>query len=398
LAFLLAAAQGDEPVVITWKKHVLSEQFTCEGAHAADFNKDGAMDVAAGPWWYEGPDYVKKHEVYPVQVYKKDNDYSNNFFTFTYDFNKDGWTDILVYGFPGKDASWFENPQGKEGHWKRTKLFDVVDNESPTFEDVNGDKVPDIVCSTGGHLGYVTIEDGKFHAISPKGHYQRYTHGLGLGDVNGDGRKDFLEVGGWWEQPESLGGDPLWKKHPAKFGARGAQIYAYDVDGDGDNDVIGCLEAHGYGLAWWEHVKEAGEIKFKEHLIMGSKEQDSRYGVKFSQPHAIDLADIDGDGLKDIVTGKRHFAHGSKGDAEPLAPPVLYWFKLVRGKEAVDWVPFRIDDDSGIGTQVLAVDMNGDKRPDVVVGCKRGAFVHVQQPKKVSKEEWEKAQPKPISR
>ena len=396
LPVMLFLAPQDEHVVLTWKKHVLSEEFTCEGAHAADFNKDGKMDVAAGPWWYEGPDYSKKHEYYPTKVYKKDNDYSNNFFTFTYDFNKDGWTDILVYGFPGKDASWFENPQGKEGHWKRTEIFPVVDNESPTFEDVNGDKVPDIICSTGGQLGYITIEDKKFHPISPKAHYQRYTHGLGLGDVNGDGRKDFLEVGGWWEQPASLGDDPLWTKRPAKFGSTGAQIYAYDVDGDGDNDVIGCLQAHGYGLAWWENMNVGSEIKFKEHVFMNEKPEDNKYGVKFSQPHAIDLVDMDGDGLKDIVTGKRHFAHGSKGDKEPLAAPVLYWFKLVRGKDGVDWLPFKIDDDSGIGTQVLAVDMNGDKRPDIVVGCKRGVFVHIQDAKKVSKEEWEKARPKPI--
>jgi hypothetical protein len=114
--------------------------------------------------------------------------------------------------------------------------------------------------------------------------------------------------------------------------------------------------------------------------------------------HAIDLVDIDGDGLKDIVTGKRWMAHGSKGDAEPLAPAVLYWFKLVRGKDgSVDWIPNQIDNDSGIGTQVMAADVNGDKHPDIIVGNKKGAFVHLQQVKKVSKEEWEKAQPKKIT-
>ncbi len=111
VVFLFFVPQDDR-VVLTWKKHVLTEEFTCEGAHAADFNKDGKTDVAAGPWWYEGPDFKTKHEYYPVKVYKKDNDYSNNFFTFTHDFNKDGWTDILVYAFPGQDASWFERRAG----------------------------------------------------------------------------------------------------------------------------------------------------------------------------------------------------------------------------------------------------------------------------------------------
>jgi len=379
----------------TWKKIVLTDQFTCEGANAGDFNKDGVMDVAVGPWWYAGPDFQKKAEYYPVKVYKKDNDYSNNFFTFTADFNKDGWTDILVYGFPGKDASWFENPQGKEGHWPRHEIFPVVDNESPTFQDVDGDKVPDIVCSTGGHLGYVTVADKKFHPISPKGHWQRFTHGLGVGDVNGDGRIDFLEKDGWWEQPASLGGDPVWQKHDVKFGKGGAQMYAYDVDGDGLNDVITSIEAHGYGLSWFQQKKVDGKAAWKEHVVVGRKEEDNRYGVKFTQMHAIDLVDIDGDGLKDIITGKRHFAHGSKGDPEPLADPVLYWFKLVRGEGGVEFVPHRIDDKSGVGTQVVATDLNGDGRPDIVVGCKMGGFVHLQEVRKVSRDEWEKAQPKP---
>jgi hypothetical protein len=106
---------------------------------------------------------------------------------------------------------------------------------------------------------------------------------------------------------------------------------------------------------------------------------------------------MDGDGLKDIVTGKRFWAHGSEGDAEPSAPAVLYWFKLARGADkSVDFIPYQIDDDSGIGTQVVAGDLNRDGLPDVVVGNKKGVFVHLHQARKVTREEWEKAQPKPL--
>jgi hypothetical protein len=394
VTLLLLAAPQEEHVVRTWKKIKVTDKFYAEGAYIGDFNKDGKMDVVAGPFWIEGPDFTKTH-LYTEEKAHDPNAYSKNFFAYSYDINKDGWTDIIIYGFPGEDVSWYENPQGKDGPWTRNKVIAKLDNESPQFTDVNGDGVPDVVGSTEGKLGYWTISDWKFHPISPKSHYQRFTHGLGIGDVNGDGKMDILEAGGWWEQPKSLDGDPEWTMHKTPFGKGGAQMYAYDVNGDGLNDVITSIQAHGWGLSWFEQQKDG---TFKEHVIMGSKEEDNKYGVRFSQPHALDLVDMDGDGLKDIVTGKRYWAHGPKGDAEPNAPAVLYWFKLVRGPDGAEFIPFKIDDDSGIGVQVLAADVNGDKYPDVIVGNKKGIFVHIGEAKKVSKEEYEKHLPKPAGK
>jgi len=413
-------------VIHTWTKLQLSKEFWSEGANYADFNHDGKMDVVAGPYWWEGPDFTKRHEYYPATksftlkkedgstekvpgfegALGKNNAYSDNFFAFTYDINHDGWDDILIYGFPGEDASWYENPKGKHAadgseHWARHKVFDVVDNESPTFGDLTGDGRPEMIFHSKGYLGYAEpdwanpTKPWTFHKISPKGGWQRFTHGYGYGDINGDGKMDILEAGGWWEQPKSLEGDPEWKKHPWKVGGGGAQMHVYDVNGDGLNDVITSLEAHNYGLAWFEQYREGGEIKFRQHLIMNKEPKENKYGIKFSQMHAIDLIDMDGDGLKDIVTGKRFWAHGATGDSEPGAPAVLYWFKLVRGPEhSVDFLPFMIDNDSGIGTQVVAGDLNGDGLPDVVVGNKKGVFVQLHGLKRVSREEWEKAQPK----
>ena len=132
-------------------------------------------------------------------------------------------------------------------------------------------------------------------------------------------------------------------------------MYAYDVNGDGLNDVITALAAHGFGLAWYEQYREGGEIKFREHIIMNKEPRENKYGVKFSELHAIDLVDMDGDGLKDIVTGKRFWSHGRTGDPDRNDAAVLYWFKLVRGADkTVDFVPYLIDDNSGVGTQVVA--------------------------------------------
>jgi len=401
------------------KKHLTGE-FWAEGASFGDLNKDGQNDIVYGPYWWAGPDFTKQREYAPAtQTFKRKNDagaeetlkgydplgYSKNFFAFTHDLNGDGWTDIMILGFPGEESAWYENPKGREGHWQRHIAIEETNNESPTFEDITGDGKPEIVCSSKGTYGYAEANwsdptrPWQWHAISPNNNYHKFTHGMGIGDVNGDGRKDLLEKDGWWEQPASLAGDPVWKKHVYQFTKEhgGAQMYAYDVDGDGDNDVISSLAAHGYGLAWYENVKEGGEITFKTHLIMGKEPAENKYGVKFSQLHAVDLADMDGDGLKDIVTGKRWWAHGPKGDAEPNAAAVLYWFKLVRGAGGVDFVPYLINDDSGVGTQVVVGKVNGDALPDVVVGNKKGAYVLSHKADKASKPEYEKAQPKPLA-
>jgi hypothetical protein len=212
--------------------------------------------------------------------------------------------------------------------------------------------------------------------VTPKGQYQRYTHGLGCGDVNGDGRKDILEKDGWWEQPKSLERNPVWTKHDFKFGQGGAQMYTLDVNGDGLNDVITSLVAHEYGLAWYEQVRTNGAISFKEHLILGKTPADRIAGVQFSQVHAIDLADVDGDGLTDIVTGKRFWAHGPDKDPEPNSPAVVYWFRLTRPQAGqATFVPNLVDDNSGVGTQVTAGRVMGGALPDIVVGNKKGVFL-----------------------
>jgi hypothetical protein len=406
IGLLCTAGLSGAEELHTFKKIQLNDQFWSEGATFGDLNRDGKNDIVSGPWWWEGPDFTKRHEYYPAKATFQlklgtKNTYSDNFFAWTYDFNKDGWNDILIIGFPGKDTSWFENPRGKEGHWTRHAIFGQTDNESPTFTDLTGDGKPELVCITKGQYGYAAPDwsdatrPWQFHAISPNNKYGNFTHGMGLGDVNGDGRLDLLEKNGWWEQPATLAGDPVWTFHKQFFGTGGSQMHACDVNGDGLNDVITALAAHGFGLAWYEQVRDGGQIQFREHIFMNKEPRENRYGVKFSELHAIDLVDMDGDGLKDILTGKRFWSHGRTGDPDRNNAAVLYWFKLARGSDkSVDFVPHLIDDDSGVGTQVVSGDINGDTLPDIVVGNKKGTYVLLHERRTVSKAEWEKAQPK----
>ena len=383
---LWCSAVDAESPIPAYNKLQLTDKFHCEGAYYADFNRDGNMDVVSGPYWYAGPDFQQRNEVREPQEFDPKG-YSDNFLTFTGDFNGDGWADILYAPWPGKDASWYENPAGKDGHWTAHFALKNVGNESPVWGDVNGDGRPDLVYNIDGFLGYGTWDPAQpnqpwtFHPVSTQGKYQRYTHGVGIGDINGDGRVDVLESVCWWQQPADPQPGQPWIRHDVKFADDAAQMLVYDVDGDGLSDVITAWHCHLYGLVWHKQTRDAaGQIGFQQHTILPPEPDLDSSDLRISQLHAFDLVDMNGDGLKDVLTGKRFWAHGPNGDKEANAPAVVYWFQLQRDADGnVHFIPHQIDDDSGVGTQVAATDLNHDKTPDIIVGNKKGTFVFLSQ-------------------
>ncbi len=446
-AVSIEVINAQDYVLHSFERQQLTDIYFSEGANFGDINRDGKLDAIHGPYWWQGPEFKVRREIFEPKPQNRDG-YSTNFFTWVYDFTGDGWNDLVSVGLPGSAAVLYINPGegkvlGEKNHWQTQKVHDGIGNESPQFLNLVGDKQPELVCNHNGKFGYLTFDVKKptepwvWHIISEQVGEYPFGHGLGVGDVNGDARADVIWKGGWYEQPKSLDGDPLWTAHKYQFaGPGGADMFAYDVDGDGDNDVITSLAAHTFGLAWFESDLASGgrqppgdagtkatstggltpparqgeskEFTFKKHLIMGDKPEDNPYGVLFTEPHAVELHDMDGDGLKDIVTGKTYWSH-HRGSPMWDAGAVVYWFKLQRNKgepgasatgPSVDWIPYLADGESGIGRQLNIADVDGDKLPDIIAGGMVGSHVLRHQAKKVSKEEWLEAQPlkkKPVA-
>ncbi|HLJ94026.1 MAG TPA: VCBS repeat-containing protein [Gemmataceae bacterium] len=390
-----AATSGDTPSAehaIRWKKTVVDKAFRSEGVAVADVNRDGKLDILTGDVWYEAPDW-KMHEIRKPEDYGDGSGpgrkgYSRSFACWAADINHDGWPDLIVIGWPGDPCHWYENPQGKPGHWKEHLLWHSACNETPQFGDLFGNGKPVLVMGTQpqgkedqGQMcwfapGKDVYQPWESHAISEPSKpgkeipgTRRFSHGLGIGDVNADGRRDVICTGGWWEQPEREDGKP-WKFHAANLGEPCADMHTYDMDGDGRPDIVSS-SAHLYGIWWYQQrAGTNGEPTFLRHDL---------FPKLVSQTHALHCVDINGDGLKDLVTGKRWWAHGPKGDADPNASPGLYWFEAKRSKDGITtFVPHQIDNDSGIGTQFVVEDINGDKLPDIVVANKKGVFVFEQ--------------------
>ena len=311
-----AQVQSDRGTVHSFHRQSLTKTYFSEGAGVGDLNADGKPDVVYGPYWFEGPEFKVSHEIYTPKPQPM-NAYADHFFAWVHDFNSDGFNDVLTVGFPGTPAYVYENP-GKDvasaGHWTKHQVFDWVSNESPAFTDITGDGKPELVCTRAGMFGYAEPSDKNFDAwkftrISEVVAHERFGHALGVGDVDGDGKLDVIANNGWFKNPGS-NDQALWEFEAVPFCPGGADMFAYDVNADGLNDVITSLDAHGYGLVWWEQQKSpTGQREFKRHLIMGSKPSENPYGIHISELHSVKMADINGDGLQDIITGKTYWSH-----------------------------------------------------------------------------------------
>lgn len=387
----------------------LSPFYYAWGAAAADFNHDGILDIVAGPYIYLGPDFTKRSEIYPAVVRNPGTQFSTDcWMTFAADFTGDGWPDVVTAshdndGGPGGDRGvWlYVNPKGESRRWEKHLVVPTFQSEIATVKDIDGDGKPEFVYMADGFVRYAKPDPANptgpwvVHTISERGYAT--AHGIGVGDINGDGRMDILNAYGWWEQPPAGSSQELWTYHPQAFGqyvhagAGGSVMAVYDVNGDGLNDVVTVLSAHGYGLAWYEQKRDgAGRISFVEHMIMGDPSAENAGNVSFSEPHGSTFADVDGDGIPDFIVGKRYWAHkDSYLDPDPNGPAVLYVYKTVRDPKApggAKFVPELIHNWSGAGSDVLAVDLNKDGAMDIVTATKLGLYVF-----------WGKPRPKPAS-
>jgi len=371
---LVSIATSSCDAQVSFKKHIVSSRFVAEGAAVADVNNDGKTDILAGNYWYEAPSW-KPHMLH-ADTLNAVPQYSTSFLNYALDVNNDGWTDLIRFDQPGGVCAWYQNSKKENVLWQRHMILPSAGNENPAFADVDKDGRNDIICNDTFTKQVIWLKAPvakndttwqRFVISSNKSlGTDRYTHGLGWGDVNKDGRNDVIIKSGWWQSPADVKSSD-WIFHAADLGEDCANMFVIDADLDGDMDIVSS-SAHHYGLWWHEQKQDAsGNTTWQTHEISKA----------FSQSHGLALADINQDGYPDLVTGKRFRAHND-GDPGAFDAAVLYWFQFMPGKNP-QWQPHLIDDNSGIGLSFVVQDMNNDKLPDIVISNKKGVFFFEQE-------------------
>lgn len=376
-----------------------------ETAGVADVNRDGHLDIISGDYWYEGPTFKIKHKFRNINY---TNGYYDNFADLPIDVNGDGYPDIVSVSWFGKDIVWYQNPGKSGGLWKEHVIDSGYPVEFAILADLtNSGKKQDILPEFGNPhapLAWYELRDGRFikHVVSDRS----YGHGIGAGDVNGDGRTDILTPKGWFEAPPdprtgkwiyhpdwnaSANGGYCGLPRPGAGRGRGVTpvspatapqagmgvgpagdlgfMYAVDINGDGRNDILATC-AHDYGVFWLEQGPNG---QWTRHMI----------DTSWSQAHASALVDLNGDGHLDLVTGKRYMAHngGDPGAREPLG---VYWYEWKKSKNgSIQWIRHVISYGGrmGGGMEIQVVDLFGNGKLDVVTGGKSGLFVAINESK-----------------
>ncbi|WP_347246558.1 alpha/beta fold hydrolase [Thermogutta sp.] len=342
--------------------HVLDPDAQFCACGVVDVNHDGKLDIVSGGWWYEAPTW-KRHFLRDVPIIRgRFDDYSN----LVLDVDGDGWDDLLSANYRSELLLWIRHPGAGLGPWEVREIAKPGPMETGRLYDINGDGQQDILpngVKFAAWWEFKRLSDGSVAWYRHDLPQEIAGHGIGFGDVDGDGRGDIVTPRGWWQQ-KGAPDDLQWVKQP-EFELHpdaSVPIIVADMDGDGDSDIV-WGRGHNVGLYWLEQRKENGTRSWTFHAI----------DTSWSQAHALLLADVNDNGWPEVITGKRYLGHDGRDPGE-WHVPVVYAYEYDEHSHVFKRYPIAEAVDVGWGLDPKAADLDGDGDVDFVAADRNGLF------------------------
>ncbi len=347
-----------------FRLHTINAESKFEAAGVLDVNRDGKPDIFCGGFWYEAPNW-KKHFVRELQ---EQSEYYNDFANLPMDVDGDGWVDIVNAAWFNKTLFWIRNPGKAKGKFEVIEIDKPGNMETALAVDIDGDGQTDVLPNISGSAAWYEYasDPSAQHGVKWVKHNlpkQVAGHGIGAGDINGDGRCDVVGPNGWLEQTANP--QDTWKWHgDFQLGATSIPILVHDVDGDRDRDIVWGM-AHNYGIFWLEQIEKSdGSRGWQRHEI----DKD------WSQPHFMLFVNLDADPQEELLTGKRYRAHNGHdpGGNDPLC---VYYFDFDRNTKT--WTRRLIHEGGkvGFGINTACADLDADGDLDIVAPGKSGLYL-----------------------
>lgn len=351
----------------SWTEHYIASSFySSQSIQAADFNSDGAIDFAAAAnnpsnkiyWWDMNLAGWEKQIV--------NDNFTNASSVYSSDLDDDGDYDLIAASPDKNEIAWWENDGLGKIVYKHTISDNFMDAQAIYSCDIDNDNDMDIVSAGGDNSDgefalWINNGDLTFTKVSLatnlKGGNTVYA-----ADIDGDNDLDiigaaFFEHNLYWWRNNGNGNFGTTNIINTTSFSNPSSIFAVDIDGDENIDII-CAAYIGNEVAWWENdgSEMLSQDDWTKHTVGG-----------FTGPTSIYSIDIDGNGHNDIIVSR---------DGQGTAGEISLW--LNNGNSENMFVgmdnPNSIDSDIAPATGVTSADINGDGIQDIIASAKGMTF------------------------